>query len=205
LLRGSTRTPAPPPPQAAADYVGAKACAACHAQEHKAWLGSHHQLAMQEANASTVLGNFDDAKFKYSGIESRFFKRDGKFMVRADGPDGKLTDFEIKYTFGVTPLQQYLIEFLGGRYQSLAIAWDTRTKEQGEQRWFLLYPNEKIDHKDPLHWAGLYQNWNLQPGPLRHRPLAGSGSSRGAGHLVHRVPSDPAGEPFNRAQLGIAM
>jgi len=117
---------------------------------------------MQEANASTVLGNFDDAKFKYSGIESRFFKRDSKFMVRTDGADGKLADFEVKYTFGVAPLQQYLVEFPGGRYQSLTIAWDARTKEQGGQRWFHLYPNERIDHKDQLHWTGLYQNWNLQ-------------------------------------------
>ena len=83
-------------------------------------------------------------------------------MVRTDGPDGKLADFEIKYTFGVSPLQQYLIEFPGGRYQTLGIAWDARPKGEGGQRWFHLYPNEKIDHKDQLHWTGLYQNWNLQ-------------------------------------------
>ena len=117
---------------------------------------------MQEANAATVLGDFDNAKFRYVGVESTFFKRDGKFMVRTDGPDGKLADYEIKYTFGVTPLQQYLIEFPGGRYQALSIAWDARPKAEGGQRWFHLYPNEKIDHKDQLHWTGLYQNWNLQ-------------------------------------------
>ena len=59
---------------------------------------------MQEAAESTVLGNFDDARHKYLGVESRFFRRDGKFMVRIDGSDGKLVDFEIKYTFGVTSL-----------------------------------------------------------------------------------------------------
>lgn len=48
-----------------------------------------------------VLGNFENAKFKHFGVESRFFKRDGRFMVRTDGPDGKLADFEIQYTFGV--------------------------------------------------------------------------------------------------------
>jgi predicted CXXCH cytochrome family protein len=83
-------------------------------------------------------------------------------MVRTDGPDGKLADFEIQYTFGVWPLQQYLIEFPGGRYQTLGIAWDARAKSEGGQRWFHLYPGEKIDHKDQLHWTGLYQNWNLQ-------------------------------------------
>jgi len=162
LLRDSTQAQSPLAPPAAADYVGAAACKQCHETEFKAWAGSHHQLAMQEANASTVLGNFDDAKFKHFGTESRFFKRDGRFMVRTDGPDGKLADFEIKYTFGVWPLQQYLIEFPGGRYQTLGIAWDARTKGEGGQRWFHLYPGEKIDHEDQLHWTGLYQNWNLQ-------------------------------------------
>jgi len=142
--------------------VGSTACAGCHAKETEAWRGSHHQLAMQEANASTVLGNFENAKFKHFGVESGFFKRDGRYMVRTDGPDGKLADFEIKYTFGVWPLQQYLIEFPGGRYQTLGIAWDARAKSEGGQRWFHVYPNEKMDHTDQLHWAGLYQNWNLQ-------------------------------------------
>jgi predicted CXXCH cytochrome family protein len=162
LLRDSARTPASPTPLAAADYVGAAACKQCHETEFKAWAGSHHQLAMQEANASTVLGNFENAKFKHFGVESRFFKRDGRFMVRTDGPDGKLADFEIQYTFGVWPLQQYLIEFPGGRYQTLGISWDARAKSEGGQRWFHIYPNEKVDYQDQLHWAGLYQNWNLQ-------------------------------------------
>jgi len=147
---------------AAALYVGRAVCSSCHAEQDKAWQGSHHQLAMQAANASTVLGDFRNAKFRHFGVESTFFMRDGKFMVRTDGPDGKLADFEVKHTFGVTPLQQYLIEFPGGRLQSLGIAWDTRPRSAGGQRWFHLYPKEKIDHKDPLHWTGLYQNWNLQ-------------------------------------------
>jgi predicted CXXCH cytochrome family protein len=146
----------------AAQFVGRAVCASCHAEQDKAWRGSHHQLAMQAADTSTVLGDFGNAKVRYFGVDSTFFNRDGKFMVRTDGADGKLADFEVKYTFGVTPLQQYLVEFPGGRYQALPIAWDTRAKSEGGQRWFHLYPNEKIDHKDQLHWAGLYQNWNLQ-------------------------------------------
>jgi len=51
-------------------------------------------------------------------------------MVRTDGPDGKLHDYEIKYTFGVVPLQQYLIEFPDGRLQALGIAWDSRPAEE---------------------------------------------------------------------------
>lgn len=148
------------PPKA--EFVTAKACAGCHAKEYEAWKGSHHDLAMQEASDKTVLGNFANAKFSYAGVTSTFFKRDGKFFVNSDGSDGKLADFEIKYAFGVTPLQQYLISFPGGRLQALGIAWDSRPKEQGGRRWFHLYPKERITHKDPLHWTGIDQNWNYQ-------------------------------------------
>ena len=117
---------------------------------------------MQIVTESTVLGNFADAKFKHYGVESSFFKRDNKFIVRTDGPDGKLTDYEISHTFGVYPLQQYLIPFPGGRYQVLPIAWDSRPKNLGGQRWFHLYPKQKPDSKDPLHWTGIYHNWALQ-------------------------------------------
>jgi hypothetical protein len=160
------RAPSPKPASAlphpvAADHVGSKACAGCHAREHEAWTGSHHALAMQEADAKSVLGNFDNARFSYAGVTSTFFRRDGKYFVRTDGADGKLADFEIKYTFGVTPLQQFLIEFPDGRLQALSIAWDARPGEQGGQRWFHLYPKERITHKDALHWTKLQQNWNF--------------------------------------------
>jgi len=145
-----------------ATYVGASACKSCHEAEYAAWQGSHHALAMQVATETSVLGNFADARFRQHGIESRFFRRDGRFMVRTDGADGKLADFEISHTFGVYPLQQYLVAFPGGRFQTLQIAWDSRPKEAGGQRWFHLQPDEKISHKDPLHWTGIYQNWAMQ-------------------------------------------
>jgi predicted CXXCH cytochrome family protein len=150
------------PPQPPADFVGAAACKSCHEAEFKAWEGSHHKQAMQVADEATMLGDFNNVKFKHFAVESTFFKRDGKFMVRTDGPDGKLADYEVSRTFGVWPLQQYMVAFPGGRYQMLPIAWDSRTQAEGGQRWFHLSPGEKMDHKDPLHWTGRYQNWNLQ-------------------------------------------
>jgi len=141
-------------------YVGARTCAECHKVQFGVWQGSHHALAMQVAGDKSVLGDFDEATFRRGGVASRFFRRNGKFMVRTEGADGNLADFEIKYTFGVTPLQQYLIELSGGRLQALTIAWDSRPKEAGGQRWFDLYPDQHIAHDDPLHWTGMNQNWN---------------------------------------------
>jgi predicted CXXCH cytochrome family protein len=149
------------PATSAPTFVGVAACSSCHQGETEAWRGSHHDLAMQEATDTTVLGDFNNAAFTHGAVTSRFFRRDSKFFVNTDGPDGKLADFEIRYTFGVTPLQQYLIAFPDGRMQALGIAWDSRPKDKGGQRWFHLYPDQKLNAGNPLHWTGLDQTWNF--------------------------------------------
>ena len=144
----------------AATYVGEERCAQCHADQVKAWQTSHHAQAMQVANDSTVLGNFNNAHFTQDGVAASFFKKDSKFYVRTDGPDGKPHDYELPYTFGVSPLQQYLVPFPNGRLQSFVVAWDSRSKDRGGQRWFDLYPGQKLAPADPLHWTGRNQTWN---------------------------------------------
>ena len=66
-----------------------------------------------------------------------------------------MAEFEALYTFGFEPLQQYLVEFPGGRMQALSLAWDT---ERG--RWFHLYPDREVPPDDWLHWTRNGQNWN---------------------------------------------
>jgi tetratricopeptide (TPR) repeat protein len=140
----------------AAAYVGRGKCVDCHREVSERWKGSHHDLAMDFATEKTVLGNFDDALFEYEGVTSRFFRKDGKFYVNTEGPDGEPGDFEIAYTFGVYPLQQYLVPFPGGRLQSLTIAWDVDRK-----RWYRLPPFDVAGPDDWLHWTGGGQTWNL--------------------------------------------
>src|SRR4051812_2577012 len=52
---------------AAATFVGSEACTGCHRSEAELWRGSQHKLAMQHASENTVLGDFNDARFTYSG------------------------------------------------------------------------------------------------------------------------------------------
>jgi predicted CXXCH cytochrome family protein len=115
---------------------------------------------MQEATEATVLGDFNNAQAEHFSSKARFFRKDGHFIVETEGKDGRTAEFPIRYTFGVDPLQQYLVEFPDGRVQALPYAWDTRPKEKGGQRWFHLYPGEDIPPEDPLHWTGPQQNWN---------------------------------------------
>jgi tetratricopeptide (TPR) repeat protein len=155
----------PPAPRGGADAVPARAppsthvdnglCIGCHEEQGRQWRLSHHARAMAAPDAANVRGDFNDTTFRHQGVTSRFFRRDGKYMVRTDGPDGKPADFEVAYTFGVAPLQQYLIALPGGRLQPLQIAWDSDRK-----RWFHLLPREKAPPGDVLHWTGRYQTAN---------------------------------------------
>jgi predicted CXXCH cytochrome family protein len=157
IVPGGNSAEAPASPR----FVGSEACALCHQAEARLWRASQHRHAMDHATEKTVLGDFANTSFDHNGVRSRFFREGDRFMVETDGPDGKLAAFEVKYTFGIDPLQQYLIEFPDGRIQALSIAWDTRPRAAGGQRWFHLYPNEPIGHDDVLHWTRLNQNWNF--------------------------------------------
>ena len=143
-----------------AEYVGLKNCTSCHEQEYEDWQKSDHHLAMNPATEEFVLGDFDNAEFDHFGQEFRFFRKGEEFWVNAQDEDGEYRDMKIEYTFGHEPLQQYLIPFDGGKYQALQVCWDSRTKEEGGQRWYHLYPDEPVPHDDLLHWTRRHFNWN---------------------------------------------
>ncbi len=143
-----------------ANYVGSQVCMGCHQDVYAEWQTSDHSQSMHPASNETVLGNFDHAEFTYNGVTSQFYQRDGQFFVRTDNAHGELQEFRIAYTFGFDPLQQYLVQQPDGRLQALGIAWDSRSKKEGGQRWFHLYPDEAIDTSNPLHWTKAFQTAN---------------------------------------------
>lgn len=143
------------------DFVGSAACADCHAAETKAWLSSQHAHAMSRAEPQTVLGDFNNVQITQDGSSARFFRDGERFMVETEGAEGRPATFEISDTFGLHPLQQYLVTLPDGRRQALRFAYDTRGKEEGGQRWFALLPGQQIPPSDPLHWTGPQQNWNF--------------------------------------------
>ncbi len=140
---------------AAATYVGSERCESCHPKETAAWRPSNHARAMQVATEKTVLGDFNGATLEHRGKTWRFFRKADRFVVSAEGPDGAMHDYEVAYTFGVAPLQQYLVPFPGGRLQALSAGWDVRQK-----RWFHVDPHGPAAPTDWLHWSRAAQNWN---------------------------------------------
>ena len=114
-------------------------------------------VAIAQRKVGDVLRRLqDDGRIKADfAITSKMFRRGDDFFVTTDNRDGRMETFQVKYVFGVRPLQQYLVEFPDGRVQCLPVTWDTEN-----ERWYHLYPKEPIPSHDPLHWTRPLQNWN---------------------------------------------
>lgn len=136
-------------------YLGDQSCVSCHEEAYDVWKSSHHDLAMQELSEKTVLGDFNDVKVSIDGVDYHFYRKGEEFWVNSSELDGSVTDYRISYVFGLTPLQQYLIDFPNGKKQVLRATWDTV-----ENKWFHQYAGDSIEVNDWLHWTNGAQNWN---------------------------------------------
>jgi len=56
-------------------FAGSEVCASCHQAEGKLWHSSQHERAMAHATDKSVLGDFNDVRFQYFDVTSRFFRR----------------------------------------------------------------------------------------------------------------------------------
>ena len=141
------------------EYVGKETCIECHQAEYNDWKGSDHDLAMDYATDSSVLGDFNNAILIRNNQTHKTYKKDNKFFVLTDGEDGKMHEYEVKYVFGYYPLQQYLVEFPSGRLQTLALTWNSKNKN-----WYYMadsvYQGMSVTHTNWLHWTNQAQNWN---------------------------------------------
>ena len=149
-----------PPESKPTSAVSSHTCGGCHQPEYQLWQKSHHFQAMHKATAEFVLADFAGQSVDYAGLQHRFFKEGEQFRVETENASGELETFTITETFGWQPLQQYLVSFADGRKQVLPFAWDSRPVERGGQRWITIYQEPDIRAGDPLHWLGVYMNWN---------------------------------------------
>jgi hypothetical protein len=85
-------------------YVGGSQCIECHEKEYEDWKGSDHDLAMDEATAEFVKGDFSGVELERAGQVHKAYQKEDKFFVWTDGPNGEMEEFEVKYVFGHYPL-----------------------------------------------------------------------------------------------------
>jgi tetratricopeptide (TPR) repeat protein len=138
-----------------ASFVGSASCIECHKQEYDLWQNSHHDEAMKVADSTTILADFSNTTFTYKGVKSSFYQKNGGYYVNTIGEDGNYSDYKIVYTFGYTPLQQYIVKYPNGEYNCLLTAWDTV-----EEKWFHLQPDLDLKHDEWINWTGGSQRWN---------------------------------------------
>lgn len=136
-------------------------CGDCHADEVHQWRLSQHAAAMAPASPASVFGDFSGATYRDSELQVQFSREDDAYVVRTT-ENGKTEKWTVQYTFGLHPLQQYLIDIGDGRLQAFNIAWDSRDASEGGQRWFRLDEAGESHPGDAMHWTGIYQNWNNQ-------------------------------------------
>ena len=98
------KTPASHP-----EYVGAESCKECHQEEHKDWKKSDHFYAMQKATKEYVKADFNTT-YSADQIQYKFTQNDTAYFVEIKDQNEPVQTFEIAYTFGWHPLQQYLLK-----------------------------------------------------------------------------------------------
>lgn len=138
-------------------YVGSETCRDCHADAWEAWRSSHHFQAMLPASDESVLGDFDGSSQEHHEVRWKMSRDETGFFASYERGE-QVSQLPIRYTFGFSPLQQYLAEVDDGRLQALNIAWDSRSEESGGQRWFHL--RESLEEDSPFTWNRHFQNWN---------------------------------------------
>ncbi|WP_202261890.1 MULTISPECIES: multiheme c-type cytochrome [unclassified Alteromonas] len=141
-----------------ASQINDARCTICHEYEVKNWEASDHGKAMDYANSSTVLGDFDGVVAQHFSQTAHFLTQDNNYFVSLE-ENNTTTQYQVVYVFGHYPLQQYLVETKQGEFQVLPFAWDSRSKLEGGQRWYANY-QEDIGINDRLHWKQPMQNWN---------------------------------------------
>jgi tetratricopeptide (TPR) repeat protein len=137
----------------------AQQCGSCHQQQVNDWQQSHHYHAMEHANESTVLGNFDNQEIDYQQSKARFFKEQDQLKISFADAQGTMVTYPVLYTFGYEPLQQFMFDMGKGKIQLFPFAWDSRPMTEGGQRWFIVHPDQQ-DPSDLFHYTQMGQNWN---------------------------------------------
>jgi predicted CXXCH cytochrome family protein len=109
-------------------YVGAQACAKCHAEIHNKWADSLHSKIMQPATDQTVEGDFAQGKIVLRGSVYLLRHQNGKYFITESDSTGKPLEHQVEYTLGSRRIQQYLTVLSDGRIIVLPPSWDIPRK-----------------------------------------------------------------------------
>jgi len=132
-------------------YVGAAACAKCHAEVQHTWASSRHSKMLQPASTATVKGDFTRGQVQLRGLSYRFRQQAGTYYITESYLTGKEQEHRVDYTLGNRRIQHYLTTLPNGRIIVLPPSWDVL-----RQQWF-----HNFDIGDPDETSEvMVQVWN---------------------------------------------
>src|SRR5579863_6512863 len=132
-------------------YVGAAACAKCHADIHRKWSGSRHSKMVQPATAAAVQGDFSRRQVTLRGANYLLRQQNGEYFITESYLTGKPEEHRVDYTLGNRRIQHYLTTLPSGRVVVLPPSWDILRKD-----WF-----HSFDIGDPDETGDvMVQVWN---------------------------------------------
>ena len=142
--------------QVLAQYGGSASCRECHEEAYELWQNSHHARAERPVDPALDRIAFDPARTFSHGTQSSELRwTNGTGQVTAVGLSGKPESHTVARVIGEDPLQQFLVPFPAGRWQTLEASYDPRSNQ-----WFNVYGAEDRRPGEWGHWTGRGMNWN---------------------------------------------
>src|SRR5215472_14809245 len=109
-------------------YIGAAACAKCHAEQHRRWSESRHSKMVQPAVSAAVRGDFSRGEVTLRGMKYQLRERNGGYFITESYLTGKPVEHRVDYTLGNRRIQHYLATLASGRVVVLPPTWDVLRK-----------------------------------------------------------------------------
>jgi tetratricopeptide (TPR) repeat protein len=132
-------------------YVGAAACAKCHAEISRQWEHSLHAKMMRPATTSSVEGDFAQSRIVLRGSTYLLQQENGNYFITESDLTGKPQKHRVEYTLGRRRVQHYLTTLADGRIIVLPPTWDNVSR-----KWI-----HDVDLGNPEEDPGVQiQTWN---------------------------------------------
>ena len=144
------------PAAAAPSYVGAAACAKCHAEVYSKWSASRHSKMVQPATPQGIRGDFSrSSEVVLRGSPYGLRERAGVYYITESFLTGHPQEHRVDYTLGNRRIQHYLTTLTDGRIVVLPPTWDVQRKQ-----WFhnmdIADPDETDDVQVQIWNKGCY-------------------------------------------------
>lgn len=192
--------------QADENYLQSKDCLACHTDHFASWAKTYHSRMTQEATGDSVQGDFETHNtLEYLGVKARMEKREGKFSMTFNYPDGKAQTFSIERTVGSRRIEQYLTKQTG-QYTRLPLAYDLNNRRWMSLNGSFFYPDSENYFQHQAQWDGncvFCHNVKAQPhlntkNKQYDTEVSELGIACGACHGAAAHHAEEAGSPLQR-------